>query len=106
MPKVEPTFSETISRSQRIARLFASHDAKPWTPEIKTVDLEAHVGALAQAVLEQGGFKPAAGSREQVGTELATVLFILLDLAEAYNVNFEQVFDAFLTKIERQLKEG
>lgn len=104
--KVELTFSETISQSQRIARLFALHDARPWTPEIKTVDLQVHVGALAQAVLERGGFKPTTESREQLGTELATVLFILLDLAEAYNINFEQAFDAFLTKTEGELKKG
>lgn len=106
MPTQEPTFRKTISRAQRIVRAFASHDAKPWAPEIKAVDLQVHVGALAQAVLEQGGFKPTTEVREQLGSELATILFILLDIAEVYNIDFEQAFDIFLTTTERQFKKG
>lgn len=106
MSKPKPTFKETLSRAQRIARAYASHDAKPWTAEIKIVDMQVHVGTLAQAVLEQGGFKPATDIREQVGSELATILFILFDLAEECKIDLEQTFEALLAQTERELKKG
>lgn len=106
----EKSFKAAVEQAQSLARKFAKIDPKPWPPEVKAVDLQAHVGRLAQAILEREGFKSSRDASAALGRHLATIFFILLDIADTANVNFQGAFDALLAEVEADLakhtKEG
>lgn len=98
------TFKEVVNRAEGISRQFASHDAKPWSAETKVLDLLSHVGQLAQGVLEKEGRKGLGSAAEQLGQRMATILFILTDLAAEYHINLDQEFEIFLDQNESEIK--
>lgn len=92
-----------MARAQMLAREFTKIDPKPWPPEVKVVDLQAHVGRLAQAILEQEGFKPSQAESSALGRHLATIFFILLDIASVKKIDFLKAFEDLLTAVEIDL---
>ena len=103
---MQTTFKETINRAQGISRKFAEHDANPWNAETKILDLSSHVGQLAQGVLEKEGRKKLDFAAGQIGQRIATILFILSDVAADYGIDVDQEFRDFLDRTESNLNKN
>ncbi len=86
-----------------LSKRFAEHDPEPWSADTKVVDLCSHLGQLAQGVLEKEGRKKPGLAAEQLGQRMATILFILTDLAQDYKIDVEQEFTKFLDTTELEL---
>ncbi|PIR05146.1 MAG: hypothetical protein COV57_00680 [Candidatus Liptonbacteria bacterium CG11_big_fil_rev_8_21_14_0_20_35_14] len=96
-------FTEVIKEAQVIARNFANLDPKPWPPEVKTLDLQAKVGNLSQLILNRQGFKKNQNHSSEISEELATIFFIVLDLADTYDVDFSTVFDKLISDLKSEI---
>lgn len=97
------SFKETIKRAQELSKKFAAHDAHPWSAETKVLDLSSHAGQVAQGVLEKEGRKTLDSAADQLGQRMATMMFILCDLAADYYIELDQEFVNFLDRTESEL---
>ncbi|MBX4210932.1 hypothetical protein KW783_03105 [Candidatus Parcubacteria bacterium] len=99
-------FDKLIRQAYTLIRAFAEHDPKPWSTTVKTLDLMADSGKIAALVLEAEGYKDKK-SEDTLPEELATLFFIILDIAQDYQIDFKESFASFLEKTEQQLtKKG
>lgn len=97
-------FGTIIKDAQSLARQFGKIDPKPWPAEVKVADLQIKVGSVAQAVLKRQGFKASGKTADKLAKDLATIFFILLDLADVYKIDFEQAFASFLAVTKKELE--
>lgn len=92
-----------VQEATDIIKLFEQKDPKPWPLETKALDLTSHVGLINQAVLEKKGYKEKGSASGLLGTELATVFFIILDIAQSSGIEFEEAFFDFLSETQKNL---
>jgi len=96
------SFKQTIDRSQAVARQWAEHDSKPWPVEVKVVDLNRIIGDLSSKVLRKRGFKKLDIS-DDATEELATMMFIILDIAQDLGVDLAKAYPELIAKFEQDL---
>lgn len=101
-----PNFDSLIEQANVLIRAFAEHDPKPWPTTAKALDLSVHTGRTAGLILETEGYKEK-NSSDTLSNELATLFFILLDIAQEYQIDFKESFSLFLKNTNQHLtKEG
>jgi NTP pyrophosphatase (non-canonical NTP hydrolase) len=72
-----------------------------WTPHANVARLAEEVGELARLVNHQYGPKPkkASEAAQDMGEELADILFVVVCLANAEGIDLERSFQGVLDKI-------
>ena len=72
-----------------------------WTPHVNVARLVEEVGELARLVNHQYGPKPkkASEAAQEMGEELADILFVVVCLANAEGIDLESSFQRVLDKI-------
>lgn len=93
----EHTFQELIEMTRKVITAFDRVEQRPWTIEVTTVELMKQVGDLAKHIMmiEQYYLPDRANhlnyqtSVEDIGDELADILYCLIRVAEHYHIDLE-----------------
>lgn len=93
----EHTFQELVEMTRKVITAFDRVELRPWTIEVTTVELMKQVGDLAKHIMmiEQYYLPDRANhpnyqtSVEDIGDELADILYCLIRVAEHYHIDLE-----------------
>jgi NTP pyrophosphatase (non-canonical NTP hydrolase) len=91
------TFAELIQISREVIRAFDAAEQRPWSIEATMVELMKQVGDLARRVMVAERYylpdrehNPAyQTSRDDIGDELADILYCLIRIADHYAIDLE-----------------
>lgn len=76
-------------------------------PEIATLDLVSEIGEIAKEILEMSDYgKKEPKYREELKSEIGDALYSLINLANYYNIDLEEVLEMALKKYEQRLQKG
>jgi len=104
------TPQEIVERTRVIIKRFEQVEGKPWGAEGGTIELMKQVGELSRLVMGQEGYyfknrdKLDAHylvTKEKIGDELADILYIIIRLADHYQID---LFDAHLKALDEAEK--
>lgn len=100
-----PSFDGLIKEAYFLIDEFAKHDPKPWPATAKALDLMAHGGQTAALILEAEGYKEKISPSTALPGELATLFFIILDIAKEYQIDLSDALRVFLSETKQQLNK-
>jgi len=84
-----------ISEAQKKAKNLIMHYGGFWPPLSMLARVTEEVGELARAMNIRYGEKKSKNSNDgrEIGQELADILFTILAIAEAQDINLEKVYE-------------
>ncbi|RLJ01089.1 MAG: hypothetical protein DRP06_00380 [Candidatus Aenigmatarchaeota archaeon] len=94
----EHTFQELIEITKGVFREFEKVEQRPWTVEVTMMELSKQIGDLAKHIMvfekyylkereENPNYKT---TKEDIGDELADILYCLIRISEHYKINLEE----------------
>jgi NTP pyrophosphatase (non-canonical NTP hydrolase) len=91
------TFVELVAINRAVAAAFDKAERRPWSIEVTTVELAKQVGDLSRRILSAEGYylpdrdrRPEyAGQIEDIGDELADILYCLIRISDHYGIDLE-----------------
>ncbi|MCK4730590.1 MAG: MazG-like family protein [Candidatus Aenigmarchaeota archaeon] len=94
----EYTFQELIDITKKVIEEFDKVEQRPWTVEVTMMELSKQVGDLAKHIMvfekyylkkreEDPNYKT---TKEDIGDELADILYCLIRIAQHYKINLEE----------------
>jgi NTP pyrophosphatase (non-canonical NTP hydrolase) len=91
------TFQELISITRKVIAAFDQVEQRPWTVEVSLIELMKQVGDLSKRVLTaEHYYLPDRSTRpdyltsvEDIGDELADILYCLIRIADHYHIDLE-----------------
>jgi NTP pyrophosphatase (non-canonical NTP hydrolase) len=97
MPELH-TFQELIEITRQVIDGFEQVEQRPWTVEVTLIELMKQVGDLSKRVmtyeryyLSDRSTRPEyQTSVEDIGDELADILYCLIRIADHYHIDLEQ----------------
>lgn len=92
------TFQEIIAITREVMRAFEAAEQRPWTIETTMIELMKQTGDLARHVLmaeryylpDRAGRPEYATTSQEIGDELADMLYCVIRVAEHYHIDLEQ----------------
>ena len=92
------TFQDLIEITRRVIRAFEAAEQRPWPIEATLIELMKQTGDLARRVMTAEHYylpdreqDPAyQTTTEEIGDELADVLYCVIRVAEHYHIDLEQ----------------
>ncbi len=92
------SFNEIIGESVRLINEFKKREKKEWTPEVITLELQKQVGELSKFIMSKEGYYIKArddmenykATKEKIGDEMSDILFMLIRLADHYDIDLEK----------------
>jgi hypothetical protein len=87
------TLSELVEQTRRLQRTLDARAGRPWTVDTHVVELLSRVTHLADSVMVREGYRrPAHREAPDMAYELAGILFMLVGIAEHYDVDLETAY--------------
>jgi NTP pyrophosphatase (non-canonical NTP hydrolase) len=91
------TFQNLIDITRKVIAAFDRVGRRPWTIEATTIELTKQVGDLARRIMVQERYYLAdrderpdyQTSTDDIGDELADILYCLIRIAEHYHIDLE-----------------
>lgn len=91
------TFAELVAINRTVAAAFDQAERRPWSIEVIVLELAKQVGDLSRRVLSAEGYYLAdrdrrteyAGQVDDIGDELADILYCLIRIGDHYAVDLE-----------------
>lgn len=91
------TFQDLIDITRKVIAAFDRIERRPWTIETTTIELMKQVGDLARRIMTQEQYylpdrdqRPEyLTSEDDIGDELADILYCLIRIAEHYHIDLE-----------------
>jgi NTP pyrophosphatase (non-canonical NTP hydrolase) len=92
------TFQELIGMTRKVITAFEQVEQRPWTIEVTMIELMKQVGDLSRRVLTFEQYYLADRSTrpdyqtsvDDIGDELADILYSLIRVAEHYHIDLEE----------------
>lgn len=92
------TFQEVIEKTEVVVRAFKKVEQKPWGIEGNMIELAKQVGDLAKNVMTYEQYYLASRastpeyqtSKEKIADELSDLLFMVIRIANHYQIDLEQ----------------
>lgn len=92
------TFQELIEITRKVIAGFEQVEQRPWTVEVTLIELMKQVGDLSKRVLTiERYYLPDRSTHpdyqttvEDIGDELADILYCLIRIAEHYHIDLEE----------------
>src|SRR5947199_10162570 len=76
-----------------------------WDMSVMVTELVGEVGTLADSVMIQEGHRPARNSEPiDLEDDIVDVMFMLIRIADHYNIDVESVYEDMIKKTQRKLK--
>jgi NTP pyrophosphatase (non-canonical NTP hydrolase) len=78
-----------------------------WSPHVNLARIAEEVGELARLINHQYGPKPKKASEEaqEMGEELADILFVLICMANSEGIDLEKSLERVIAKVWRRDRE-
>ena len=91
------TFPELIAMTRQVIAAFEQVEQRPWTVEVTLIELMKQVGDLSRRILtfeqyylaDRSARPDYQTSVEDIGDELADILYCLIRIAEHYHIDLE-----------------
>lgn len=100
-------FTDLQARARAVRALYAAYEKERhgrwWTTEEVFLGMLGDVGDLAKLVQGKAGVRPREDLDEALAHELADVLWCVLTLADAYDVDLETAFVDTMDELTEQL---
>jgi NTP pyrophosphatase (non-canonical NTP hydrolase) len=92
------TFQEVVDESKRVIKEFEKVEKKKWGVEGSIIELSKQVGELSKNIMMYEGYYMAGRdslpeyqtSKDKIGDELSDILFMVIRIAEHYNIDLEK----------------
>jgi NTP pyrophosphatase (non-canonical NTP hydrolase) len=96
--KSERTFQDLVDITRRVIQAFDKVEQRPWTLEVIMIELMKQVGDLSKHIMMMEKYylpdratDPAYMTRaNEIGDELADILYCLIRIADHYDIDLEQ----------------
>ncbi len=92
-----------ITETRELAHLF-DQQVGPWPPAVMVTKLVAEVGTLADSIMIHEGYRRSRGDALDLHDDLADVLFMLLRIADHYQINIERAYVEMLQRAHSALQ--
>jgi NTP pyrophosphatase (non-canonical NTP hydrolase) len=91
------TLAELVAINRTVAAAFEQVERRPWSIEVTALELAKQVGDLSRRILSAEGYylpdrdhRPEyAGQIDDIGDELADILYCLIRISDHYGVDLE-----------------
>jgi NTP pyrophosphatase (non-canonical NTP hydrolase) len=91
------TFHDLVDMARKVIAVFDRVERRPWTIEATTIELTKQVGDLARRIMvREQYYLPDRDQRpdyqtsaDDIGDELADILYCLIRIAEHYRIDLE-----------------
>ncbi len=92
------TFEEAVNKARAIIKRFEKIEGKQWGVDGSMIELSKQIGDLSSLVMVQEGYYPACrdkdnpkyqANKEKIGDELADILFMVMRIADLYEIDLE-----------------
>jgi len=94
-----------IAMTRETTRLFDKTVGK-WDMSVMVTELVGEVGTLADSVMIQEGHRPARNSEPiDLEDDIVDVMFMLIRIADHYNIDVESAYEEMIEKTQRKLKD-
>ncbi len=98
--KKERTFQELLAMAYQVIQAFDAVEQRPWTIETTMIELMKQVGDLAKHImmteqyylLDRAADPNYATTQEDIGYELADILYCAIRVAEHYHIDLEEAY--------------
>lgn len=92
---------------QKKVRKFCEENNLDAPIEHRILDLVSEIGELAKEILKMSDYgKKPIEYREEVKAELGDILYVLIILANHFDISLEEALDLVLEKYKKRLKKG
>jgi NTP pyrophosphatase (non-canonical NTP hydrolase) len=106
------SFQDHIEESRKNIARFEKIEGKPWGVEGSMIELAKQVGELSKLVMVQEGYyfperaqeAKYTASKEQIGDELADILYAIVRIAKHYDIDLAAVDIAARKQEDEYLK--
>ncbi|HEV7129245.1 MAG TPA: hypothetical protein VGN32_17565 [Ktedonobacterales bacterium] len=96
--KNQYTFEDLVAITRRVIQAFDDAEQRPWTIEASMIEMMKQTGDLARHVMmaeryylpERPQAPGYATSTEDIGDELADILYCVIRVAEHYHIDLER----------------
>lgn len=111
---MEPlSFRDEVQRAERIIEKFEKIEGRSWGAEGACLELSKQVGELSRCILMQEKYYFSGRDKnplyatgiDQIGDELADVLYAIIRIARHYNINLEEAHVRACEDAEATLKK-
>ncbi len=107
------SFKKEVLRAEKIIAKFEQIEGRPWGAEGACLELSKQVGELSRCILMQEKYYFAgrdknplyATGSEQIGDELADILYAIIRIARHYGIDLERAHVHACEDAEATLKE-
>lgn len=92
-------FKEAVSLTKSIIKRFEKIEGKPWKIDGSMIELSKQVGDLSKLVMSYEGYYPKdrgkqdkqyLATKKKIADELADLLFMIIRIADYYNIDLEK----------------
>ncbi len=100
------SLEEIKKRSQYLFQRFEKIEPKRWTIEGSVMELATEVGDLTEIVLRKEYYKQNIYEDldYQIRDEISDVLFVLMRIADYYNINLDDAYKEMEKLVDERLK--
>lgn len=107
------TFNKLVELTRKIIKRFEKIEGKPWGIEGSMIELSKQVGDLSRLVMPQEGYYPKdrgdddsqyTATKEKIADELSDILFMVIRIADYYEINLEKAHKNALGDADEYLK--
>jgi len=107
-------FKKVIEETEEVIKEFEKRERKKWTPEIMITELTKQLGELSKQIMmleknylvQRDSNKEYSHSKERLAGELSDIFYIIIRLANYYQVDLEKTHIDELNKAKKWFKEN
>ena len=98
---------QNLNEIQQLVKDFVDKHKLANSPENQVLDLTSEVGELAKEVLKMTNYgTESLQYRPEMETEVGDVFYVLISIANEYNINLANALNQVLLKYEQRLNQG
>jgi NTP pyrophosphatase (non-canonical NTP hydrolase) len=100
-------FKQAMDETKQVASLFEQTGSRPWSIEVKTVELASEVGTLADTIMIKERFRfPRENQTIDLEDDVVDVLFVLFLIAEHYGIDLDTAYQRLLNETREKLSNA
>lgn len=96
-------FTALMTETRELTRLF-DQQVGSWSVPVMVTELVAEVGTLADSIMIHEGYRRSRGDPLDLHDDLADVLFMLLRIADHYQIDMERAYVEMLQRTRNALQ--